>query len=456
MHDCAAPREPALHATRRRQRRSTIAMSVGVLIIVVVAVGRFLTVGGASEPAPQAVRASILGEQVTALEARVAGAPEDLDAWQALGTLYVRRANQTADPAFYALAEEAFDRADDLQQGAPFTLVGRGTLALALHDFRTALELGQRARRALDDNGDALAIIVDAEVELGHYDAAADRLEELLELRPDAAALARVSYLRELHGDLPGAVAAMSSARAAISASAFDEATVAALLGDLLLDMGDAAAADAYVTALESSSGLIPAEIGLARIEAADGDLAGAIERLERVVTDQPQPAALMLLAELHRLAGDADEAAAADELVRAVARLQESAGQAVDLEMAVFEADRGDDPDRAVSLARQAYDARPDNIFAADALAWALHRAGRSEHARPLTDDALRLGTQDPQLRYHAAAILAAVGEDEEAREHLRAVADTNPWFSFAHLEAAGELAADLGVDAPSAWLRP
>jgi hypothetical protein len=60
---------------------------------------------------------------------------------------------------------------------------------------------------------------------------------------------------------------------------------------------------------------------------------------------------------------------------VRAVADLQGEQGQVVDLEMALFEADAGE-PARALELAQRAYDARPDNVFTTDALAWATFRA--------------------------------------------------------------------------------
>lgn len=431
-------------------------VGIGVLLVVAVLfTARFLTADDPAAAGPTA-RAVTLSAQVVELEERVERAPSDLASWQALGVLYVRRANESADPSFYALAERALDEADALAPNDPLTLIGRGNLALALHDFELAREFGALAHAELPSSGDALAVLVDAEVELGDYEAAVRRTEQLLELRPDVAALSRVSYLRELHGDIPGAITAMNSAGAAADGgSAFDRATVSALVGDLLLDTGDTTgAAAAYASALEVSPGLVPAEVGLARIEAAGDDTEAAIERLERVVAGQPRPDALSLLGDLRRRAGDEGAAADADELVRTVARLQESSGQSVDLELALFEADRGDDPQRALELAEASHDARPDNVFAADVLAWALHRAGKSEEAVEHVEHALRLGTQDPLLRFHAAVIHAAAGRDDVAREHLQAVAAANPWFSFSHLDAAGQLADQLGIERPDAWV--
>ena len=84
------------------------------------------------------------------------------------------------------------------------------------------------------DDPDPLAILIDASVELGRYDEAETHLSDLLALRPGSAALSRLSYLRELHGDLDGARLAMLQAEQATSASE-DRATIATLIGDQLL-----------------------------------------------------------------------------------------------------------------------------------------------------------------------------------------------------------------------------
>src|SRR6478672_6689450 len=116
---------------------------------------------------------------VTALEARVKEAPTDVRALQALGVAYVRKATQVADPAFYDLAQRAFDRADAVMPDLDDTNLGRGLLALSRHEFSAALDLGARVHAHNPDNPDALAVTVDAQVELGHYDDASATLQDL-------------------------------------------------------------------------------------------------------------------------------------------------------------------------------------------------------------------------------------------------------------------------------------
>ena len=356
---------------------------------------------------------------------------------------------RTADPSLYDAAEAAFDRADALAPGSPETLIGRGALALGLHQFPEAARLAGLARAADPYSDEALIVLVDATVELGRYEEAATLLDELLALRPSLPAFSRLSYLRELNGDVAGARLALQQAEAAGAGAPFDTATVLTFEGDLLFKQGDLPGASAaYEGALERSPEFVLAQVGMARVEAAGGSLDDAIARMESVSSTTPVPGALVLLGELQELDGQRAEAAETFELVRSVILLQEAAGADVDLELALFEADHGSGA-RAVELAQAAHADRP-TIYAADALGWALRRAGDPMAAVPYADAALRLGTSDPLLHFHAAATYADAGEVVRARASLETALGLNPWFSFAHRAEALRLADRLGVTVP------
>ena len=144
-------------------------------------------------------------------------------------------------------------------------VIGAGTLALARHDFREGLRLGERAVALAPATVRPYALIVDAQVELGRYDGAERSLQRMVDLRPNLASYARVSYFRELTGDLGGAARAMSLAVSAGSASPENVAYVQSLLGDLELKRGHVeAAADAYAEALTVVREYAPAVLGLA------------------------------------------------------------------------------------------------------------------------------------------------------------------------------------------------
>lgn len=439
----------------RHRRHVAPAVAVAVALVAGLAIGRFLFLDqrpASTAPAPAVAVAA--DDRIRTLERELEVDPGDLRSWQALGVAYVQHAIETGDPAFYRLSDQAFDRADELRPADPETLVGRGVLALSLHDFAEARTLGLEAHAARPVDADALGVLVDAEVELGNYDAAADRLQQMVDVRPDLASLSRVSYLRELHGDIDGAIETMQQAATAGTPIPFDQATVTALAGDLHLLAGNLhVAAERYAAALEIAPGHPAAGIGQARLDVARGDVDAAVTALTELTSTQPRPDALILLSELQHLEGDAQAAAATDAVVRATALLQENAGQSVDLEMALFEADRGESPDRALELAERAYEERPDNVYAADALAWATHAAGDTENAVPLVEDALRLGTADPLLRFHAARIFADAGRPDRARIELERVAAVSPWRAIGVIDEVRALARELDVDLPTPW---
>jgi len=451
-----APADLPARAPARHHRGRLMATAV-VAVLIGLALGRFVFADAAgapsiARPGPQTPQA-----RIAALEAAVEANPQDLPSWQALGGAYTDRAIYSSDPTFYNLADRALDRAAELEPGNLSTMLGRANLSLSLHDFRAARRLGGRIVAEDPFSAEAHGVLVDAEVELGHYRAATRRLEQMLEVDPGLPALSRTSYLRELHGDLDGAVLALQQADVAGASRGPAAAAALTLLGDVLRKRGDDGAAEAaYQRALRIYPELIAAEVGIARLLASDGNRPRAIKVLTALTERLPQPAALTLLGELLALEGREAEAADAFALVEATAALQRDAGQDTDLEMALFAADHGDGPAAAVRLGRRAWRARPDNIYAADALAWALHRAGRDTEALPLMRRALRLGTSDALLRYHAAEVFAGAGRDQQARQQLREARDTDPWFSPHHQPSAGALARQLGLRVPPAWTRP
>lgn len=432
-------------ATRRLSLRA--ALGVVMLGVVLFAPARFLFLSEA--PSPSAAEPA---DEVAALEAAAQRRPGDVAALQSLAAAYVRRGAATADPAMYALAAATLDRAEQAGSEHPETLVVRGELALSLHDFAAAERIGERLRTLLPFSAEALGVLVDAQVELGRYDEAAGTLQTMLDLDPGLAALARASYLRELHGDLRGALQAMQQAETAGAASPALGASTAVLTGDLHLKRGELdLAAGAYRRADASVPGLPGARLGLARVAAAQGDAPLAIGILETLTERVPDPSAVVLLGELYDWQSRRRDAAETYELARALSRLQADSGQVLDLELALFEADHGD-PQAAVAFAQRAHDARPGNVFASDALAWALLRAGRPEAAVAHARDALRLGTADGLLQLRAAIVLEAAGAREEARTALLRTTELR-WAAPHYDQQAVALARALDVPVPQWW---
>ena len=222
----------------------------------------------------------------------------------------------------------------------------------------------------------------DALVELGRYDEALAAVQRMVDLRPDLGSYARVSYQRELHGDLPGAITAMEEAVLAGGPAVENTEYLRVVLGNLWFLAGDLDhAAAAYAASLERSPGYVFALAGLARVAAARGDLDAAIAGWQAAADRVPFPEFLVGLGEAQEATGRTEDAAATYQLVRDIQALFAANGVSVDLDLALFEADHGEAAD-AVALGRAAYAATP-NVKAADALGWALYRAGQLDEAR-------------------------------------------------------------------------
>ena len=182
---------------------------------------------------------------------------------------------------------------------------------------------------------------------------------------------------------------------------------------------------------------------GLGRLALGRGDLTEAAARFEEAAAILPLPEYVIALGEVQEAAGDMPAANASYDLARAETALFEAAGVDVDLELALFEADHGD-PAKAVRLAEAAYAARR-TIRTSDALAWAYYRAGRFDEASRLSEEALRLGTRDPLLRYHAGMIAVAAGEGEHGAVLLNEALTLDPGFSATGAAAARAALAEM-----------
>jgi tetratricopeptide (TPR) repeat protein len=379
------------------------------------------------------------------LEGRVAADPSDEGSQRDLGLALIQRIRETADPSLYAPAQVALDLARTLAPDDVLALVGLGALQLGRHEFADALATGQRAVKAFPDYAPAHGVVVDALVELGRYPEAQREVDRMVALSSDLASLARQSYVRELHGDFDGALAAMRAAVASPGAAPENTAYVTALLGALLVYTGDLVAAKAaYDSALELVPNHAPSIAGLARLAVGDGDLAAAAAGFQRASDILPLPEYVIALGEVQERMGDQEAARRTYALARAEIQLFRASGVVVDVDLALFEADHGD-PMQALDLARAGYAATP-TTRAADALAWALHRLGRNEEASERSREALRLGSHDPVLRYHAGAIEAALGQRDAARRDLRLALATDPGFSAAGAAEARRILVTLG----------
>jgi tetratricopeptide (TPR) repeat protein len=386
---------------------------------------------------------------IAPLQQRLVRTPEDTTLLNRLGFAYLQKARESGDPSFYTKADGVFQMALTIDTRDQSALIGASTVAAARHDFTQALTFAQQARDLDPEDPDVNGALGDALIELGRYDEALAAFQVMLDTRPDLNAYVRTAYARELHGDPEGATEAMRLALEASRPTGETSAWVRSQLGNLYFNRGDFAGAnEQYEASLAAFPGYIYALAGLARVAAADEHYDQAIELYGEVVSRQPVLDHVAALGDIYQAAGREADAQREYDLASAIDSLYRANGINTDVEMALFLADHPSGEgrlDEPLAQAETAYQARPGSIRAADALSWVLYKAGRYEEAAVYSKEALRLGTQDPLLLFHAGMISHQSGDDDGARVYLSNAMKLNPRFSVLHADEAAAVLAEL-----------
>jgi tetratricopeptide (TPR) repeat protein len=275
---------------------------------------------------------------------------------------------------------------------------------LSQHRFAEALTEAQAAQKLRPADAWNYAIAGDAQLELGKYEDAFDSFDRVMELRPDAGAYARVAYARELQGDLDGALTLMRMSAEATSREDIEGlAWTYAQIGNLYLLKGHLDDAEREFRHAEFLFPSHPyAMTGRMRLLIARHQYAEALDLSQRApVTPESLAVRGDLLARLGR-ADDAEKTYQEAEYVERDGWKQEQPQPGA---LARFLAERGRNIPEAIALAERAAAERQD-VVTMDALAWSYFKGGRVADAATAIQRATRLGTVDPRIRCHAAAI--------------------------------------------------
>ncbi|MBN9390871.1 MAG: tetratricopeptide repeat protein [Chloroflexi bacterium] len=191
----------------------------------------------------------------------------------------------------------------------------------------------------------------------------------MVNLRPDLSSYSRVSYIRELYGEYESTIEAMNEAVDAGAPKTESQAHVTYQLGNLYFNRGELNQAEMiYTEVVTMFPDYFYAQIGLAKVQAARGNPAKAIEVYSKVTQRMPLPEFIIKLSDLYTLTNQTEQAKKQYDLVRAIQKIYRENGVNTDMEMALFEANHDNDLPQALLRARQEFAARP-SIKAADEL---------------------------------------------------------------------------------------
>lgn len=343
---------------------------------------------------------------ITRWQERAQRADATAGVYERLAWAYVAKARATLDAGFYKLAEKTADVIDAQFGPRAESQLLRGHVLHQLHQFRAA-ETVARALVAARGSPADVALLSDVLIEQGRLEEGVSALQRLVDAKPGVEALSRIAHVRWLKGDPDGASAAMTSAlRASSERDADTRAWLLTRLSGYELQRGDAALALRLAdAALERAAAYPPALLARGRALIALDRHGDAIAALRRAETLQPLPEYQWWLADALRADGCATEAEDVET------RLRRRGAETDPRTLALFLATRGEEPERALRLARQELAERAD-VFSHDALAWALAASGDLAAATAAMHRAIEVGTKDARLWFHAGELARRRGD--------------------------------------------
>ncbi|MFD8424291.1 tetratricopeptide repeat protein [Streptomyces sp. NPDC059466] len=443
----SGPRRPSGRRRSRAARRALIGGVAGCAVfggvMVLLPSGGFTPTPPAPGPVAGAMTAVAAGmpvslRELTALvgdrETYLRAHPRDARSWAVLGTAYVEQGRRTATPGFFPKAERALRTS--LTTGPTRNLAasqGLAALANARGDFREGRKWGETARKLAPKQWTTYPLLIDSYRGLGDYKASRKALEKLQALHSGPPVLARAALVYWDRGWREDAVAAFSEAATGARTPA-ERAAWLAESGRLAWERGDRELSlRSYEGALRSDRSEPAALAGRGRALASLGRVPEALRSYQAAFAGRPAPGYALELGELYEARGLGPAARAQYGLVRARVRTETAGGVDDALVLGLLEADHGDAA-QAVRGLRAEWKRQP-GIGVADALGWALHRAGKDEEALKFaaraTDKEHGGGVRSALYVYHRGQIERGLGQTGAARRHLTESLQINPYFS-------------------------
>jgi tetratricopeptide (TPR) repeat protein len=364
--------------------------------------------------------------------------PRGAKAHFGLADAFIRKARETGDASYYDRAEEALKKSLEIAPQNAGALRHLAYVFYSRHEFAPAAAHARKAVEANPSDADSYGVLGDALLEVGQYPEAQSAYNAMIELDTSLYSYSRLAGLKSMRGDSAGAIDDLKRAIAAGKALTQPPESIAWTewqLGSEYLAIGKLTEAENYYQqSLKTYPNYYRSLAGMAHLRAAQKRYDDAIELYRKAMAIVPMPEYAAALGDIYAKIEQPEKSRQQYDLVEYIAKLNNpGAGRdrrlLYDRELAYFYADHDIKLTEALELARRELDYRKD-VYAYDLLAWSLHKNNKDEEAREAIEKALRLGTKDAKLFYHAGMIYRALGAKEKAVEFLSRAVRTNPRF--------------------------
>jgi tetratricopeptide (TPR) repeat protein len=337
--------------------------------------------------------------------------PQEPAAFLKLAEVFIAEARVTGEHGhYYPAALKMVDRAlaiSTLKDADKFqALALKAGVLLSLHQFANALEVGKAAVALNPHNAHIRGVLVDACVELGKYEEAVEQSDLMMQTRPDLRSYSRVSYLREIHGDVPGAIEALQMAVTSGAPGSEETAWAMLTLGNLLSEYGKKKEARLVYTQILTERKNYPfAMAALANLDIAEGANVLGEAGLEQAIEIIPEVGFYIDLATLYLNTNRKEEAKALVPEILAMLEDDTKAGHQMGMAYAEVLGLLSGDWSAAKSYALLEYQARPENIDVNLLMAKVSIGLNEPNDARKFLETAKRTKSRKPEL----AELLAA-----------------------------------------------
>jgi len=295
--------------------------------------------------------------------------PNDNKAKVQLAQLYIKEARVTGEHGHYypgalTVLDEALENEKITKDLRFLALTTKAGVLLSLHEFEKALMVGNQAALLNPLNAQIHGVLVDANVELGNYDKAVKLADKMMAIKPDIRSYSRVSYLREIHGDIEGSIEAMTMAIKAGYPGTEETAWAMLTLGDIYKEHGELdKALNIYHQILEMRPNYPFAVGAIGEVELMQGKYKEAEQTLNQAMNIIPEVGFYISMAKLYKEQGRTSELEAIKEEILMMLNEDTDSGHNMNLEYANLYLDIFNDSNIAKSYALIEYEKRPKNI---------------------------------------------------------------------------------------------
>ena len=359
------------------------------------------------------------------------------EAYLRLCEVFINEARITGEHGHYYPAAlhilETLAKKDDLNKDVKFQLLAyKASVLLSQHEFQKALDAGKSAVQLNNYNAQIYGVLVDANVELGNYIEAVAMVDKMVSIRPDLRSYSRISYLREIHGDLGGAIEAMNMAVEAGYPGLEQSEWTRLTLGNLYETTGELdLAALQYQTALENRENYPFAIAALANIEIKKGNNEKAEELLKSACEIIPEVGFYEQLAMLYFEIGETEKARKLETEIFEMLHDDVESGHNMNLEYANLYLNMKNDPVAALQYAIAEYEKRPKNIDVNKTLSMIYFQMGDLEKAEKHLQVATKTHSTNPEILCLTGLIEIANGHKDAGIIALKKSFEINPFQS-------------------------